>query len=73
MSTNKKDLSVFIVSALTLMFIVTLSKTASANNWPSANSLELIKSTCPSGPDQYQKITQLKTEIAAAENVNQAR
>ena len=73
MSSNKKDLSVFIVSALTLMFIVTLSKTASANNWPSANSLELIKSTCPSGPDQYQKITQLKNEIAAAENVNQAR
>ncbi len=65
MSTNKKDLSVFIVSALTLMFIVTLSKTASANNWPSASSLELIKSTCPSGPDQYQKITQLKNEIAA--------
>jgi hypothetical protein len=32
MSTNKKDLSVFIVSALTLMFIVTLSKTASATN-----------------------------------------
>jgi hypothetical protein len=35
--------------------------------------LELIKSTCPSGPDQYQKITQLKNEIAAAENVSQAR
>lgn len=73
MSSNKKVLSVFIVFIPTLLSIVTLSKTASANIWPSAGSLELIKSPCPSGPDQYSKITQLKNEITAAENVNQAR
>jgi hypothetical protein len=69
-SKNKK---VLILSSLILMSIVTLSKTASANIWPSAGSLELIKSTCSFGPDHYPKLTQLKNEIAAAKTVNQAR
>lgn len=72
-SKNKNALSVFIVSALALVTIVTLSKTASASIWPSTGSWEVIKAACPTGPDQYQKISQLKHEIAAAENVNQAR
>jgi len=70
---NKKVLSVLIFSVLTLMSIVNLSKTASANIWPSVGSLGLIKSTCPSGSDQYQELTQLKNEIAAAGTVSQAR
>ncbi|WAK03829.1 hypothetical protein [Methylobacter sp. YRD-M1] len=72
MSSNKKILSVFIVFVLTLLSIVTPS-TASANIWPSASSLELIKSTCPSGSDQHPKITHLTNEITAAGNINQAR
>jgi hypothetical protein len=70
---NKNVLSVLIFSVLTLIFIVTLSKTASANNWPSAGSFDLIKSSCSSGPDQYQELTRLKSEIAVAGTVNQAR
>lgn len=53
--------------------IVTLSKTASANIWPSVGSLDLFKSSCPSGSDRYQELTQLKNEIAAAGTVNQAQ
>ena len=70
MSKNKTILSVLIFSAFTL---ITLSKTASASIWPSADALGLINSTCPSGPDQYPELTQLKNQIAAAETVNQAR
>ena len=70
MPKNKKILSVLILSVLTL---ITLSKTASANIWPSAETLALINSTCPAGPDQYPELSQLKSKIAAAETVNQAR
>lgn len=73
MSKNKKILSALIFSALTLMSTITLSKAAFASIWPSAGALGLIKSACPSGPDQYQELAQLKNEIAAAETVNQAR
>lgn len=69
---NKQVLSVLILSALTMLYIVTLSKTACAT-WPSTGSLDLIKSSCPSGPDQYQELSQLKKEIAAARTVDQAR
>ena len=70
---NKKVLSILIFSLLTMTCIVTLSKTASANIWPSAVSLDLLKSSCPSGSDQYQELTQLRNEIAVAGTVNQAR
>ncbi len=32
-----------------------------------------IKSSCQSGPEQYQELTQLKHDIAVAGTVNQAR
>jgi hypothetical protein len=70
---KKKVLSLLIFSALTIVHIVTLSRTASANIWSSAGSLDLIKSSCPSGPDQYQELTRLKNKIAAAGTVNQAQ
>lgn len=73
MSKKKKVLSVFIVSALTVLPIVTLSNTEAATISISASSLELIESACPSEPDQYSQITQLKHEITSAENVAQAR
>lgn len=73
MSKNKKVLLVWIFSAFTLISIISPSKTVSANIWSSADSLNLMKSTCPSGPDQYQELTQLKNEIIAAKTVNQAR
>ena len=70
---NKKVLSVLILSALTMLYLVTLSKTASANSRPSAGYLGLIRSSCQSGPEQYQELTQLKHEITVAGTVNQAR
>jgi hypothetical protein len=73
LSKNKKVLLVWIFSAFTLISIISPSKTVSANIWSSADSLNLMKSTCPSGPDQYQELTQLKNEIIAAKTVNQAR
>ncbi len=69
----KKVLPVLIFSALTLISIVTLLKTASANIQPSVGSLAFIKSACPSGQDQYRKLSQLKNEIATAKSVSQAR
>lgn len=73
MNKNKKVWSVLIVSALTSMVIVSLSTSASANIWPSAGALDLIKSTCPSGLTQYQELTQLKQKIATAKSLGQAR
>lgn len=62
-----------IISGLSLVFIVSMSQSAIANIRPSANSMELIKSTCRSGPEQYQELSQLMNEINAAETVSQAR
>ena len=73
MNNNKKIWSTLIFSTLTSIIMVSLSTTASANVWPSAGALDLIKSTCPSGPNQHQELTQLKKEIAAAESLNLAR
>ena len=70
---NKNILSVLIFCAFTLISIITLSKTASANIWPSVGSLDLIKSACSSGSEQHQEVIQLKKDIAAAGTVNQAR
>ena len=72
-SKNKKILPVLIFSSLTLIFIVAVSKTASANISSSTAPFGLIKATCQSGPDQHQELTQLKNEITAAKTINQAR
>lgn len=73
MPKNKNKISVFIVSLLTSIVIVTLSTTAAATVWPSSGALDLIKSTCSSGPSQYQELAQLKKDIVAAGSLNQAR
>jgi len=63
----------FLITVLTSVVIVSLSQTATANVWPSASSMELIKSSCQSGPEQYQELSRLKKEITAADTVTQAR
>ena len=70
---NKNVLSVLIFCIFILTSIVTSSKTASANIWPSAGSLGLVKSACSSGSEQHEEVIQLKKAIAAAGSVNQAR
>ncbi|MDD2725530.1 MAG: hypothetical protein PHH59_16105 [Methylovulum sp.] len=70
---NRKFWLVLLTVALVLAGIVAQSETVSANVLPSAGTLALIKSTCPSGPNQYQEFTRLKTEIAAADTIDQAR
>lgn len=69
----KYVLKMLIISAFISTFIVSVQQTASANIWPSASSMELIKSSCSSDPEQYQELSQLKKEIIAAETVSQAR
>lgn len=70
---NKRISIMFIITAFASVFIVSLSQTAAANVWPSASAMKLIKSTCRSGPEQHQELSQLKREITAAETVMQAR
>lgn len=73
MSKSKNFLPAFIVGVLVLTSIFTASRTASAKSLTSASSLALMESACLCGPERHQEITQLKNEIAAAKNVNQAR
>lgn len=75
MSTKKnKYISImFIIRVLISAFVVSVSQTAVANVWPTASFMELIKSTCRSGPEQYQELSRLKREINAADTVMQAR
>ncbi|MDD5277016.1 MAG: hypothetical protein PHR16_13155 [Methylovulum sp.] len=73
---NKKSKSVLmmlIITSLISIFIASLSQSAAANVWSAARSMELIKSTCHSDPEQYQELRQLKKEITAADTVMQAR
>ncbi|MEQ1559665.1 MAG: hypothetical protein ABL933_12105 [Methyloglobulus sp.] len=70
---SKYVLKVLIVSAFASALIVSMPQTANANIWPSAGAMELIKSSCRSGSEQYQELSQLKKEIAAADTVSQAR
>lgn len=70
---SKYVLKVLIVSAFASALIVSMPQIANANIFPSASSMELIKSSCSSGPEQYQELNQLKKEITSAETVNLAR
>jgi hypothetical protein len=70
---NRNVLSVLVLSVLIITCTVALSKTASANSRPAAGPLGLIKSSCQSGPEQYQELTLLKHDIAVAGTVDQAR
>jgi hypothetical protein len=73
MSKIKQILSVLALPALILASCLGLSATASANIWPATDALDLINSTCPTGLEQYQELSKLKTDITAAETVEQAR
>lgn len=73
MSKNNKILIALLSSALTLIAIFLPSTTAIAKTWPDAESLELIAANCSAGADQFQQITQLQQQIAAAGNVSEAR
>jgi hypothetical protein len=70
---SKYVLKVLIISAFASVLVVSMLQTANANIFPSASSMELIKSSCKSGLGQYQELRQLKKEITAAETVSQAR
>ncbi|MBE0435466.1 MAG: hypothetical protein IBX56_06625 [Methylomicrobium sp.] len=70
----QKNLSVGLFFLLTLgLSIATISKTASANVLPSADSLGVLGSACPSGPDRHPELSDLKKRIAASETVDKAR
>ncbi|MEI6543043.1 MAG: hypothetical protein WCL60_05935 [Methylococcales bacterium] len=70
---SKKVLSVLVLCVFTVFCVGIQTKTASANIWPSSGSLDLIKSSCTSGADQYSELVQLKKEIATADTIDQAR
>ncbi|MEQ1560924.1 MAG: hypothetical protein ABL933_18565 [Methyloglobulus sp.] len=72
---KNKNNNILLSSIVLMMLIATsgLSNLALANAWPSAGSLELIKSTCKAGPSQYQELSQLKDQIRTATSVKQAR
>jgi hypothetical protein len=70
---SKYVLKVLIISAFLSVLVVSMLQTASANVWPSAGAMELIKSSCRSGSEQYQELSQLKKDIAAADTVSKAR
>ncbi len=69
---NNKITSAFIVSIVTIV-TVSLSQSVFANIQSSSSALDLIKSTCPSGPSQYAELVQLKQEITTANSIDQAR
>jgi len=62
-----------IIMALTSVLIISMPQTASANTWPSPDSMELINSCCPPGSGQYAELRQLKKAISAADTLSDAR
>lgn len=69
---NNKITLALIVSILTVVTI-SLSQSAFANIQSTTSTLDLIKSTCPSGPSQYAELARLKQEITTANSIDQAR
>jgi hypothetical protein len=70
---NTKVSSILIFMELTWLISVFLPQTAAADFLPSINSLNLFESACAAGPEHYQELVQLKSKIAAADTMNQAR
>ncbi len=70
---NNKNSYQSIVAVFVMFFALLLSESVSANVLPSISSLELIKSSCSSGSEQYEELVQLKNEIIKAESVAQAQ
>jgi hypothetical protein len=63
----------FIVNLLIITALASTLQTANANIWPTVSSMELIKSSCPSGLEQYQELSQLKKDIVAAKSLSDAQ
>ena len=73
MSNIKLVLSVPAFCALLLIALLGLTKTASANIGSFADAFNLFATSCPSGADPNPQLKQLRSEIAAAGTVEQAR
>ncbi|NOS75347.1 MAG: hypothetical protein HOP36_12600 [Methyloglobulus sp.] len=63
----------FVVNLLIITALVSTLQTANATIWPTVSSMELIKSSCPSGLEQYQELSQLKKDIVAAKSLSDAQ
>ena len=70
---NIKKLSVSIFSTFLMLCAFFVSDTVSASILPSTSSLELIKTSCSSGSDQYKELVQLRNEIVASKTVIEAQ
>ncbi len=71
-SFHMKSKSVLLRS-LTLSLLLILPAATPVNAMSTWDSLDLIKSGCPAGSEQYQKLNALKTQISQAETVDAAR
>ena len=72
MPISKKILFVLMTSAVALVAVFALSKTAAANVWSAAERTSLIMATCSSGQEQYPELARLHNKIAAAGSLNEA-
>jgi hypothetical protein len=63
----------FVFKMLIIASMSSLLQIANANIWPSTRSMELIKSSCPSGLEQYHELSQLKKDIVAAKSLGDAQ
>lgn len=63
----------FVVNLLIITALASTLQTANATIWPTVSSMELIKSSCPSGLEQYQELSQLKKDIVAAKSLSDAQ
>lgn len=60
-------------STLLAMAILSIGQTVSANFSVSSGAMELIKSSCPAGPNQYKELVEIKHKIATAASLSDAR
>ncbi|MEQ1739064.1 MAG: hypothetical protein ABL884_04075 [Methyloglobulus sp.] len=63
----------FVVNLLIITALASTLQTANATIWPTVSAMELIKSSCPSGLEQYQELSQLKKDIVAAKSLSDAQ
>lgn len=69
----KNVLSLRFFFLLASISLVTVSKTASANVWPSTETLNMLESSCSSGSIRNRELSDLKKRITASESVDKAR
>ncbi len=63
----------FVVNLLIITALASTLQTANANIWSTVSAMELIKSSCPTGFEQYQELSQLKKDIIAAKSLSDAQ